>query len=85
MGKNPVGLIMYDETEHMAVQFMRDPRPIFASGSDNATRDEIKNAYEGYYAYSGTYEVNGKEGIVTHHVQSSLRPEESRHRLQTII
>jgi len=77
MGRNPVGLIIYDPTGHMLVQIMRDPRPTFASGQHwTATPEEIKGAYEGYYAYFGTYEVNEKEGTVIHHVQASLWPRE---------
>lgn len=73
-GANPTGLIIYDATGHMAVQFMRDPRPTAAS--NNLTPEEKGAAYEGYYAYFGTYEFNEKEGTVIHHIQSSLRPDE---------
>jgi hypothetical protein len=61
----------------MSVQFMRDPRPTFKTGAwFTATLEEKKDAFEGYYAYFGTYEVNEKEGSVLHRVQGSLRPEE---------
>ena len=77
MGRNPVGLIIYDPTGHMSVQIMHDPRPTFASGEyRTATPEEIKTAYAGYYAYFGTYEVNEKEGTVIHHIQASLWPGE---------
>jgi hypothetical protein len=76
MGRNPTGLIIYDQTGHMSVQFMRDPRPTIASGQFSMTPEEIKGAYDGYYAYFGTYEVNEKEGTVTHNIQASLRPSE---------
>jgi hypothetical protein len=77
MGKNPVGLIIYHPTGYMSVQYMRDPRPTFASGSArNATLEEIKSAYFGYAAYFGTYEVDEKEGFVIHHIQGSLFPNE---------
>jgi len=36
MGRNPTGLIIYDPTGHMSVQFMRDPRPTFEAAT--ATR-----------------------------------------------
>ena len=32
MGRNLLGLIVYDATGHMAVQIMRDPRPSFGPG-----------------------------------------------------
>ena len=73
-GANPTGLIIYDATGHMEVQFMRDPRPTAASS--NLAPEEKGAAFEGYYAYFGTYEFNEKEGTVMHHIQSSLRPYE---------
>ncbi len=79
MGKNPLGLIIYDQTGYMSVQFMRDPRPTFSSRSRthrDASPEEIRSAYEGYYAYFGTYEVNEVEGVVIHHVKGSLWPQE---------
>ena len=76
-GKNPVGIVIYHPTGYVSVQYMRDPRPTFASGSaSNATPEEMKSAFFGYYAYFGTYEVNEKEGIVVHHVQASKNPPE---------
>jgi hypothetical protein len=79
MGEKPLGLIMYDQTGYMSVQFMRDPRPTFSSKSGSyfdASPEEIKNAYAGYYAYFGTYEVNESEGSIIHHVKGSLMPAE---------
>ena len=75
-GKNPVGLIIYHPTGYVSIQFMRDPRPTFASSPKNATPEEIRNAFFGYYAYFGTYEVNEKEGFVIHRVQASVNPPE---------
>ena len=79
MGKNPLGLIIYDQTGYMSVQLMRDPRPTFSSGSlthRDASPEEIKGAYLGYYAYFGTYEVNEAEGVIIHNVKGSLWPQE---------
>ncbi|GEM_PF-6774270 len=46
----------------MAVQIMRSDRPAFASGERlEGTQEEIKAAFEGYFAYYGTYEVNEAE------------------------
>ena len=77
MGSNPTGVIIYDSTGYMSVQIMRDSRPTFQSGDRwMASSEELKVAFEGYYAYFGTYEVNEKEGFVLHHVQGSLWPDE---------
>jgi ketosteroid isomerase-like protein len=77
LGLSPDGLIIYDVTGHMSVQIMRDPRPTFAPGRDRpGTPDELKTAYDSYYAYFGTYEVNETESTVLHHVRGSLWPRE---------
>ena len=75
MGKDAVGMIMYDANGHMSVQVMRPDRPVFASSDRiKGTPAEIVPAFEGFIAYYGTYEVNEEEGIVTHHVEGSLFP-----------
>src|SRR5207245_10142047 len=37
---------------------------------------ELKAAYQGYYAYFGTYEVNEADGMILHRVRASLWPRE---------
>jgi hypothetical protein len=72
--KNPVGLIVYDSTGHMAVQINMQPdRPKFRGETRiQGTPEEIRAAFINYTAYYGTYEVKEKEGIVIHHIESSL-------------
>lgn len=76
MGAKPTGLIIYDSSGYMSVQFMRDPRPVFTSAYSRATAEEVKNAYEGYFAYFGTYRVDESRRVIIHHLQGSLRPQE---------
>jgi hypothetical protein len=77
MGLSPLGLIMYDQTGYMSVQFMKDPRPTFSSDRYfDAPPEEIKRAFYGYYAYFGTYEINETEGAIIHHIKGSLMPNE---------
>lgn len=77
MGRQPTGLTVYESAGRMSVQIMRDPRPTFDSNDNaKATPEEKARAYDGYYAYYGTYQVNEAESTVMHHVQSSLRPTE---------
>ena len=85
-GQHPSGVLTYSPSGRMAVQFMRDPRPTFAIGRawgrDNqnllptASAAEIRDAYAGYYAYFGTYDVDERARAVTHHITSSLRSHE---------
>jgi len=75
MGQDAEGWIMYDGSGHMCVQLTRPNRPKFASNDFlKGTPEEIKSAFESYFAYCGTYEVNEKEGFVIHHIQLSLFP-----------
>jgi hypothetical protein len=82
MGKQPTGTLIYSADGHMAVQIMRDPRPSAAGsmwrsdGRDllpGASANEIRDAYRGYYAYFGTWEVDERAHTVTHHIRGSLR------------
>ena len=73
-GPNPTGYLSYDASGFVSVQFMRDPRA--AKQSRELTPDERGEAFESYYAYYGRFEVDDKEGSVTHHIQGSLRPYE---------
>lgn len=75
-GQKPNGLLVYDSKGYMSVQWVRDPRPTMSYDLRKVTPEELKDAYLGYYAYCGTYEVNEKEGFVVHHVLVSLRPAE---------
>jgi hypothetical protein len=61
--KYPIGYIMYDNTGHMAVQFMALDRP-----NDQSSR--------GYDAYFGTYTIDetSQPPKVTHHREGSLNP-----------
>jgi hypothetical protein len=73
-GINPTGYLSYDTSGFVSVQFMRDPRA--AKPSRQLTSDERREAFDSYYAYYGRFEVDEKEGSVTHHIQGSMRPYE---------
>lgn len=74
-GKDVVGTIHYDEAGYMSAQLMRSDRALFVSGDQfGGTPEEIKEAFEGYFAYFGRYEVNEAEQTITHRVQGSLFP-----------
>jgi hypothetical protein len=72
---NPRGRLMYDAAGRMSGQIMKADRPSFAS-SDllDGTAEEVREAFEGYFAYYGSYTVDSNEGVVTHHVEGSLYP-----------
>lgn len=75
LGNDAIGILMYDASQHMSVQITRRDRPIFASDDQlKGTPSEMKSAFKGFTAYFGSYHVNEKEAIVTHHVEGSLFP-----------
>ena len=78
MGKEPIGLIVYQPNGLMSVQVMRDPRPpVPVSGSAfRATQEEKSAAFSGYYAYWGGYTTNASDNTVNHQVNASLWPQE---------
>jgi hypothetical protein len=82
MGKKPSGTLIYSPDGHMSVQIMRDPHPVVAvsmwssDGRDllpSASVSEIRNAYAGYYAYFGRWEIDEGTRTVTHRIRGSMR------------
>jgi len=75
-GEKPRGYLVYDSTGHVSIQITRDaPQKPFASGSDGTGTDaEVRQAYDGYVAYFGTYRVDPEKRLLTHVVEGSLRP-----------
>lgn len=74
-GENPFGMLMYETKGYMSVLIMRIGRSKFDSGDPLAgTPDEIKEAFEGFDAYCGTYEVNGEKETITHHIKGCRFP-----------
>lgn len=72
-GERPRGLLIYDATGHMAIQWMKVPHPQVASGDeDKVTPAEKIALFDAYVAYFGTYTVDVKRGVVIHHVEADL-------------
>jgi lipocalin-like protein len=80
-GKHPQGLIVYDSSGWMSVQIISDPAPTQPGASSReemlrAPAAEKAAAFDGYYAYFGTWTVDATKGTVTHHIQQSFYPAE---------
>lgn len=74
-GQDAEGFLFYDDDGNFAVQIARSDRPPFASGDmQTGTEEEVQQAYQGYIAYFGRYDVNEAGGYVTHRVSQSLFP-----------
>lgn len=80
-GKHPQGLIMYDRSGWMSVQIVSDPAPAVPAAQSRedvlaASAGEKNKAFDGYYAYCGTWTVDLASSTVTHHIRQSLTPGE---------
>ena len=80
-GKHPQGLIMYDREGWMSVQIISDPAPTTPSASAresvlSAPLADKGKAFDGYYAYYGTWTFDATNSTVTHHILQSLTPGE---------
>src|SRR4051794_26639438 len=75
LGPSPHGLITYSSTGYMAAVLMASDRPKFASGDfRGGTLEEIRQAFEGFDAYAGQYELDEEQGTVTHHAEVARFP-----------
>ena len=72
---NPTGFLVYDAAGYMGVTIMQSGRQRFAGA--RPTPDEAKAALRSYTSYCGTFRVNDAAGVVTHHVQTSLNPNDT--------
>lgn len=72
-GPSPSGLIVYTESGHVSVQFMRSGRASWLK-EDDPTETERAQAARGYSAYAGRYEVDEAAGVVLHDVETALIP-----------
>jgi hypothetical protein len=74
-GDHPTGLILYQKDGHMSAQLML-PGPIPFASSDplSATKGETDRAWRNYIGYWGTFSVDTKKRIVTHHIEGGWFP-----------
>ena len=85
LGTSTSGYIIYDAAGNMAVQLMRRDRPglgpegwqpgMNVDDWEEVAADKVKEAFVGYSAYFGTYEVNEADGYVTHHRKGHIIPD----------
>ena len=69
------GRLMYDQKGYMSFLAMHPDRPRFASGDVmGGTPEEIKEAFQGFDAYCGTYTIDQERALVTHHLEGARFP-----------
>lgn len=80
LSATPKGILIYDRAGHVAAQLSRPERTVEMLADECREAQKVKGTSDtaqtilGYDAYFGTYTVNEKEGIVTHHLESALFP-----------
>ncbi len=76
----PLGVLIYDQSGHVAAQLSRRGRTTAVFGEECQAAAAIKGTPDtaqtvlGYDAYFGTYTLNEKDGIVTHHLEAAIFP-----------
>jgi len=76
----PNGVLIYDRSGHVAAQLSRPGRTVEMLGDECRAVQKVKGTNDtaqtilGYDAYFGTYTIDAKEGVVTHHLESALFP-----------
>jgi hypothetical protein len=80
LSETPTGVLIYDRFGHVAAQLSRPGRTVGALADECRAAEKVKGTNDtaqtilGYDAYFGTYTVDAKEGVVTHHLESALFP-----------
>jgi hypothetical protein len=72
-GSNGVGYLIYTETGHMCALVANPERRPWKS-VQTPTEAELRNAFDGFVAYAGTFEVNEAQGYIVHHVEIDRVP-----------
>lgn len=76
----PMGVLIYDRSGHVAAQLSRSGRTVEMLGEECRAAEKVKGTKDtaqtilGYDAYFGTYKIDAKAGVVTHHLESAIFP-----------
>ena len=76
----PMGILIYDQSGHVAAQLSRRDRTVAMLGEECEAAKAVKGRPDtaqtilGYDAYFGTYTLNAHDHIVTHHLDAALFP-----------
>ncbi|HEY1799544.1 MAG TPA: lipocalin-like domain-containing protein [Terriglobales bacterium] len=71
-GPHPIGRILYEANGQMSAQLMRPKVMAFASDDPlRVTDEEAALSWRNYIGYWGTYTINARAGIITHHIEGA--------------
>jgi Lipocalin-like domain len=71
-GPHPRGYLMYEPDGHMCAEIMKPDRTW--ADPKNPTEKEKLEAFDGFIAYCGTYDLNATQTTVTHHPDVAWTP-----------
>jgi hypothetical protein len=75
LGDDAIGQIIYTADGHVAAQLARRGRRSFPSGDWREACDEdAARAFKEYFGYFGTFSINTKKQVITHHIEGSWFP-----------
>jgi len=80
LSATPKGLLIYDRSGHVAAQLSRPGRTAETLAEECRAAEKVKGTNDtaqtilGYDAYFGTFTLDAKAGVVTHHLESALFP-----------
>lgn len=74
-GQNPLGRLFYTEEGSVVLVLMRSDRKMFASDDPSErSLEEIEEAFNSFFTYSGRFEVNSTDGYIEHEVELCSNP-----------
>ncbi len=74
-GEDAIGIIMYTADGHMSCHLSKANRPLFSEPTIYDVSDaDLGASVRAYSGYFGTFSVDAKAGVVTHHVQGAWYP-----------
>jgi hypothetical protein len=80
LSTTPKGVLIYDKLGHVAAQLSRQGRTVEMIPEECRAVEKARGTEDnsqtmlGYDAYFGTYTIDEKAGVVTHHLESALFP-----------
>ena len=74
-GKRVKGMLIYTQGGYMSGKLMPHERSNFATSDPlKGTSEEIKEAFQSFIGYFGSYEIDNERGKIKHHVEGSMFP-----------
>lgn len=73
-GDPPLGYFMYDATGHASIQIMKTPPVQVPKTEQEPSPEQALDIFKGYIAYFGTYHIDEDAGLIVHHVEGGLNP-----------